>query len=531
MDKSKPRDWNEERWTRPFQSAKDPTNLLEFVPWKERAWRVDKDPRQFKFAIVCNHCDIFRNSLGSMRKHLESCPERKMPDLRCGHCARHFSKWCKLAEHLNVPGMEMQKACKPCFKLPYVSSPTLAVVRKRAKKTALNAAGKGAKSTTTQIQYNSWRNVHPKDVKALRREATKVWEGNFREPVVVSLAQESTENSSEGTASRQVLVVSFPDVEPDDVSVPFGRTSALKLPRHTSTATSDIVASVTVSFAPLQGVEATSLQTACSAPDVLPTPACQVVAAELVDEDTDAANALLREFFERSEEYLGQPILPLSPGLATPAIAAWEVCLPREVILSCDRETHPTPEEVPLLQRAGEAEIPPLRRSGSVTSTVPDDVAGHNSEALAARPKTPLREPQVSSSEEDAEPEAVRVVANTEVQIKQESGDIIIISSPETDNRATTSSDLTALRQELFSLRRQNRSYLRQLCFWAETVAKLGGELNRVPTESESKLRDKLVACGDWPPHMATSVDAGFQDLGYRFSDMYRAMLHQMSSE
>jgi len=96
---------------------------------------------------------------------------------------------------------------------------------------------------------------------------------------------------------------------------------------------------------------------------------------------------------------------------------------------------------------------------------------------------------------------------------------------------------MTVLRQELFSLRRQSRSYLRQLCFWAETVAKLGGELNRVrgelnrvPIESESKLRDKLVACGDWPPHMATTVDAGFQELGYHFSDMYRAMLHQLSS-
>jgi len=96
-----------------------------------------------------------------------------------------------------------------------------------------------------------------------------------------------------------------------------------------------------------------------------------------------------------------------------------------------------------------------------------------------------LREPRVSSSEEDVEPEAVRVVANTEVQIKQEGGDIIIISSPDTDNKANTSSDMTVLRQELFSLQRQNHSYLRQLCFWAETVAKLGGELNRVPTESE----------------------------------------------
>jgi len=137
-------------------------------------------------------------------------------------------------------------------------------------------------------------------VKAIRREATKVREGDFREPVVVSPARESTENSSEGTVSRQVSIASFPDDKPDDVSIPLGRTSPLKLPRRTSTITSDIVASVTVSFAPPQGVEATSVQTAGSAPDVLPTPVFQVVAAEIVDEDTDAANTLLREFFERS---------------------------------------------------------------------------------------------------------------------------------------------------------------------------------------------------------------------------------------
>ena len=194
-------------------------------------------------------------------------------------------------------------------------------------------------------------------MKALRCEATKIREKNFRKPVVVSPARESTENSSESSVVRQDRVTSFSDVEPDDVSVPFGRSSPSKLPRPTSTATSDIVASVTVSFAPPQGVEGTSVQTACSAPDVLPTPACQVVAAELVDEDTDAANALLREFFERSGEFLGQPILPLSPGLATPAIAARDVCLPREVALSGDPEIHPTPEKVPLLQRAGEVEV------------------------------------------------------------------------------------------------------------------------------------------------------------------------------
>jgi len=112
-----------------------------------------------------------------------------MPDLTCGHCAKRFLKWCKLAEHLNVLWMEMQKAFKPCFKLLYVSSATFAVLHKRAKKTALYVAVKGTKTPKTQIWYNSWQNVHPMDVKALRSEATKVGEGNFQEPVVVSRAR------------------------------------------------------------------------------------------------------------------------------------------------------------------------------------------------------------------------------------------------------------------------------------------------------------------------------------------------------
>ena len=55
-------------------------------------------------------------------------------------------------------------------------------------------------------------------MKAIRREATKVREGDFREPVVVSPARESTENSSEDAISRRVSIASFPDVEPDNVS-------------------------------------------------------------------------------------------------------------------------------------------------------------------------------------------------------------------------------------------------------------------------------------------------------------------------
>jgi len=87
--------------------------------------------------------------------------------------------------------------------------------------------------------------------------------------------------------------------------------------------------------------------------------------------------------------------------------------------LSCDRETYPTSVEVPLSQRAGEVEAPLLRRSGSVTSTVSDEIVGHASEALGARPKTPSRAPRVSSSEGEVEPEPVRVVANKKCRLSR----------------------------------------------------------------------------------------------------------------
>jgi len=123
-----------------------------------------------------------------MRKHLEVCPEHKCTDLTCGHCAKHFDKWGILAAHLNVPGMDVEKACRPCFKLPYVATPSFPNPQNWIKKHALQVARKGMKVCKTQIQYNSWRNVNPIDVKALRREATKVPTRDFHKSIVVSLA-------------------------------------------------------------------------------------------------------------------------------------------------------------------------------------------------------------------------------------------------------------------------------------------------------------------------------------------------------
>jgi len=237
------------------------------------------------------------------------------------------------------------------------------------------------------------------------------------------------------------------------------------------------------------------------------------------------------DFFLEPMEPLSQPILSLDQGLTTPAVD--------------EEATHPAEEVVlPSLSRQGsdfvsvhnnpQVELStvaaPVHRSGSVTSTVPDKTAGHMSEFLGASHRLPLQDARVSSSDGEGD-EPIRMLTNTEIQIKNEGCDIIIISSLETDNRLSASSDITALRSELLTLRRQSRSHLRQLAFWAYTVTKLGGELERAPTENEIKLREKMVACGDWPTHMATSLVAGQQELGSHFSDMYHAILHQLPPE
>jgi len=533
--------------------------MLEYVPWKSRAWTVDKDPRQFRFAIVCNYCKISRNSLGSMRKHLQSCPERKCPDLTCGHCAKRFDKWSVLAAHLNVPGMDIEKACRPCFKLPHVVSPSFPNFQSRMRKHALRAAGKGTTVPKTKIQYNSWQNVHPSDMKAVRREAAKLRARTACGPVVVSPVRGLCRTSPGSVSLHTAQVDSFSDVEPDDPSLSSVQTSSSLLPRRSSTVTSITASSALPSVTPRPTlfealamvpsatkhvkrlvtplnnrryinyfiylsiyVQSSIPQANLLVPDVLPLPTFQDYLSDWADETADSGRPC--NFFLQPVEPLGQPILSLDQGLATPVVDAKATQSLEEVILpSLSREEL----DLVLVRDPPQVELPgvvaPVLHPGSVTSTVPDETVGHESELLNA-PRVPLQETRISSSDGEGD-EPVRMLTNTEIQIKNEGGDIIIISSPETDDRQSASSDIIALRRELLTLRRQSRSHLRQLAFWADTVAKLGGELERAPSESEIKLREKMVACGDWPPHMATSIDMGHKELGYRFADMYRAML------
>jgi len=147
-----------------------------------------------------------------------------------------------------------------------------------------------------------------------------------------------------------------------------------------------------------------------------------------------------------------------------------------------------------------------------------------------------------ASIQEEAAPEWEGVISSTEevetdriarvkVEVSQEGGnEIIIISSPEQNTRDAPS-DLTELRTQLSELRRQRRSDLRQLTFWAETVAKLGEEVTQPPIASKSKSRDKLVACGDWSPHMSSVSDTPFREMGNRFTYVYKAVLHSLPED
>jgi len=88
-------------WQRQLKSPVDPQVRLEPDKWRTKQHRGDKDPRKFEFAIVCMHCHVHRNSLGSMKVHLDYCSHRKRPDLLCGHCEFRVNHWPTMVRHLN----------------------------------------------------------------------------------------------------------------------------------------------------------------------------------------------------------------------------------------------------------------------------------------------------------------------------------------------------------------------------------------------------------------------------------------------
>ena len=173
-----------------------------------------------------------------MGKHLEMCPEHKCPGLTCGHCAKRFDNWGVLAAHLNVPGMDVVKACRPCFKLPHIAPPSFPNFQSWIRKHALRVAAKGTTIPKTQIEYNSWQNVHPTDMKAVRREATRLRTRTSCGPVVVSPVTGLRKTSPGSISLPTAQVDSFSHVEPDDPPLLSVESFFLLLPHRSSTVTS-----------------------------------------------------------------------------------------------------------------------------------------------------------------------------------------------------------------------------------------------------------------------------------------------------
>ena len=87
----------------------------------------------------------------------------------------------------------------------------------------------------------------------------------------------------------------------------------------------------------------------------------------------------------------------------------------------------------------------------------------------------PVVEEEVVSSTEETD---VERRAHMKVERYPEEGsEIVIISTPEQDTRRIANSDKTVSQRQLSELRRQQRSDLRHLIFWAEKVAKFGEEV------------------------------------------------------
>ena len=152
-------------------------------------------------------------------------------------------------------------------------------------------------------------------------------------------------------------------------------------------------------------------------------------------------------------------------------------------------------------------------------------------------PKNTLGESVITadadSSTDTDTPDISVPVQHSTVVIKQEIDETITLSSSDGEDTVGIPpiSDTTALQRQISELRRQRQRDLRQLVFWSDTVAKLGAEIDRPPTESEVRARGKLISSGDWPSYMESAKTVSFRKLGGRFADFYRGSLHSLFTD
>jgi len=78
---------------------------------------------------------------------------------------------------------------------------------------------------------------------------------------------------------------------------------------------------------------------------------------------------------------------------------------------------------------------------------------------------------------------------------------------------------------EVQRLRRQNRSYLRELRFWVESILVPGNARPRLPTTGEQLARQNLTAQGDWP-QMTGVETVSLEELAGRFRYIYEDRLN-----
>jgi len=97
-----------------------------FLPddWVEHGLPLNKDPREFRFPIICSNFRVNANSLRQMRLHLNVCPNGKRPNLTCGHCRFTTRSWPAMCAHLNQIGTQHADPCEPAINLNVETSPS-----------------------------------------------------------------------------------------------------------------------------------------------------------------------------------------------------------------------------------------------------------------------------------------------------------------------------------------------------------------------------------------------------------------------
>jgi len=119
-----------------------------------------------------------------------------------------------------------------------------------------------------------------------------------------------------------------------------------------------------------------------------------------------------------------------------------------------------------------------------------------STETLTDKAKTELIDADSATEDIPASPHFH--ISNSAVVIKTDQEPILVSSSEGEENLGfTTKNESADLQKQLLILHRKEQSYLRQLVFWADTVAKLGKAHDRPPTKPEFAARKKLLASGD----------------------------------